>query len=141
MTTQQQYLAQLAQNPEIAPQIQGLERQRKMAEMLMQQGAQAPQGQMVSGHYVAPSPMQYLGNLAQIWAGKSMGEESEKKAIDLATELRKQQAKQVQDYFNLESGRPGQVMPVAATSTDADAQPSGFYGETPPTLTVAGFSP
>ena len=29
-------------------------RQQKMAEMLMQQGMQQPQGQMVSGRYVAP---------------------------------------------------------------------------------------
>jgi hypothetical protein len=51
---------QLAQQQQIL-------RQQKMAEMLMQQGFQQPQGQMVSGHYVAPSFTQNLANLANLY--------------------------------------------------------------------------
>lgn len=99
--------AQLMQSPEFAPQVQGLDRQRKMAEMLMTQGFQPQQGQMVSGHYVAPSWTQQLAGLANIWAGKGMQEEAEQKQLDLAKALRGKQQEAVQDYFGALQGTPG----------------------------------
>ena len=48
--------------PEILGQQQALNRQQQMAQLLMQQGQQTPQGQMVSGRYVAPSFTQNLAN-------------------------------------------------------------------------------
>ena len=43
------------------PELQDVSRQRKLADLLMAQGMQQPQGQMISGHYVcllytSPSP-------------------------------------------------------------------------------------
>lgn len=78
---------QLLNYNEFTPQVQGLDRQRKMAEMLMTQGTQQPQGQMVSGHYVAPSWAQNLAGLANIWAGKSIQDEADKKQQELAKAL------------------------------------------------------
>ena len=48
--------------------IVGLDRQRKLAEMLLKQGMDQNnmQGQMVSGRYVGASPWQGIANLANI---------------------------------------------------------------------------
>jgi len=43
------------------------ERQRALAQALM--GAQAPQGQMAGGFYVAPNPLERLATLGSQWAG------------------------------------------------------------------------
>lgn len=43
--------------------------QQQMAMQLMQRGMQAPQGQTVSGHYVAPPVSSYATQLADALAG------------------------------------------------------------------------
>ena len=65
-------------NPEQMLQQQQILRQQKMAEMLMQQGMQQPQGQMVSGRYVAPSIFQNLAGLANTYVGQQGIKEAEK---------------------------------------------------------------
>lgn len=97
----------LMQVNEFTPQVQGLERQRKMAEMLMTQGIQPQQGQMVSGHYVAPSWTQNLAGLANIAAGTYMQEQADTKQQELAQALRGKQQQAVQDYFSALQGTPG----------------------------------
>jgi hypothetical protein len=75
--------------PEILQQQQALTRQQQMAQLLMQQGQQMPQGQMVSGRYVAPSFFQYAAPLAQMYAGTRLAEKSDKAMLDIAEQLRK----------------------------------------------------
>jgi hypothetical protein len=75
--------------PELYAQQQQLNRQQQMAQALMQQGMQQPQGQMVSGRYVAPSFFQNILPLAQMYAGSRMAEQGDKRALDLAEQLRK----------------------------------------------------
>lgn len=52
-----------------SPEAEQIGRRRKMAEMLMQSGAEMPQGQMVSGHYVAPNMTQYLSQALKSYMG------------------------------------------------------------------------
>lgn len=47
------------------PEILGLDRQRAMAQMLLKQGLETPQGQMISNRYVPVNPMEFIGKLAQ----------------------------------------------------------------------------
>jgi hypothetical protein len=75
--------------PELFAQQQQLNRQQQMAQMLMQQGTQQPQGQMVSGQYVRPNILAQLAPLAQLYAGTRMAEQGDKRALDLAEALRK----------------------------------------------------
>jgi hypothetical protein len=75
--------------PELFAQQQQLNRQQQMAQMLLQQGLQQPQGQMVSGRYVAPSFFQYAAPLAQLYAGTRLQEKGDKAMLDLAEQLRK----------------------------------------------------
>ena len=72
------------------PELQDVSRQRKLAELLMSQGLDQPQGQMISGHYVAPSWAQQLNPLAKIVAGQAIGERSDTKQAQMANALRTQ---------------------------------------------------
>jgi hypothetical protein len=85
--------------PELFAEQQQLNRQQQMAQMLMQQGAQQPQGQMVSGRYVAPSFFQNILPLAQMYAGTRMAEQGDKKALDIAARLRQRQGEDVKSYM------------------------------------------
>ena len=58
-------MAMYDENYGTAPVIQDISRQRKMAEQLRAQSQEQLNGQMVSGHYVAPSWTQQLAKLVQ----------------------------------------------------------------------------
>ena len=103
--------------PEILQQQQALNRQQQMAQLLLQQGMQQPQGQMVSGRYVAPSIFQQLAPLAQMYAGQSLAKEGDKAAIELAQKLREQQQKMGEQYF--EALSPTQTELAGPTPTGA----------------------
>jgi hypothetical protein len=74
--------------PELYEQQQALNRQQQMAAMLMQQSQQTPQGQMISGRYVAPSFTQNLAGLAQAGVGAYLQNKGDKQALELANRLR-----------------------------------------------------
>jgi len=103
-------------NPEQMLQQQQILRQQKMAEMLMQQGAQQPQAQMVGGRYVAPSIFQNLGNLANLYMGQRGVERAEQAQLNLAKQLREQGVQETQRLMNVFGGRaatPEQVTEMA----------------------------
>lgn len=100
------------QNP-YAEELVGLNRQQALAQALMQRGMQAPEGQMVSGHYIKPSPMQYLGNLSQLASGAYMGNQSEKERLELAKLVRQKEGEAVNAYT---SAQTPQEQFAAATS-------------------------
>jgi hypothetical protein len=103
--------------PEILQQQQQLNRQQQMAQLLMQQGMQQPQGQMVSGRYVAPSIFQNLAPLLKTYLGSRMAEKGDKQALDLAKQLRDQQQQMGQNYF--EAISPTQTELAGPTPTGA----------------------
>lgn len=111
--------------PEILQQQQALNRQQQMAQLLMQQGMQQPQGQMVSGRYVAPSFFQYAAPLFQAYAGKSLAEEGDKAAVKLAQQLREQEQKMGQQYFEALQGKPAQPAPTGYELIDAGTPATG----------------
>jgi hypothetical protein len=102
-----------ADNP-LAPEYLALERQKKIADLLMQKGQQLPEGQMVSGHYVAPSWTQQLGTLANAYMGGNMAEQTEQKTAKLAQMLRGQQEQTVQSFINAKT--PAEKFAVATSS-------------------------
>jgi hypothetical protein len=95
-------------------QQQQILRQQKMAEMLMQQGAQQPQGQMVSGRYVAPSIFQNLGNLANLYVGQRGIEKAQQAQIDLAKQLRADESSAMADFMQQKQGRPAEMFAAQA---------------------------
>jgi hypothetical protein len=103
--------------PEYLQQQQQLNRQQQMAQLLMQQGSNQPSGQMVSGRYVAPSFFQYLAPLAQMYAGKSIGEKAEKEQLALAQKLRGEQTRLGKEYIGAMQGKQAVYEPDIPTET------------------------
>jgi hypothetical protein len=119
--------------PELFAQQQQLNRQQQMANLLMQQGFQQPQGQMVSGRYVAPSFFQYAAPLAQLYAGTRLAEKGDKAMQDLAEALRKGKEEETRAIMEKLSPRDVQTemagpytgnvpMPVATQTMPPDVQ-------------------
>jgi hypothetical protein len=104
-------------NPEQMLQQQQILRQQKMAEMLMQQGMQQPQGQMVSGRYVAPSIFQNLAGLANLYVGQQGIKEANQAQIDLARQLRADETSAMADFMQQKQGRPAEMYPAQAGPT------------------------
>ena len=93
-------------NPEaIAAQGQ-IARQQKLADLLWQQGAQQPQGQLISGQYVKPNALQYLSNIANQYVSNKTSEAATKAQTDLAQKLRGQEMQDLQTYNMIQKGRP-----------------------------------
>jgi hypothetical protein len=116
--------------PEQMLQQQNILRQQRMAEMLMQQPV--PQGQMISGRYVAPSITQNLANLANIYVGQRGLEKSNQAQLDLARQLRADETSAMADFMQQRQGRP--AIPEQVTEM---AGP--YTGNVPmPTATIAG---
>ena len=93
-------------SPEQQIEQQQIARQQRMAELLMQQGQQTPQGQMVSGRYVAPNFFQYAAPLLQGYLGKKELGKVEQRQLDMAKRLREQGVQETQRLMNLIGGRP-----------------------------------
>ena len=93
--TDQQVLGQSPETADIA-------RQRRIAELLMAQGMEQPQGQVISGHYVAPSWTQQLAPLAKAAIGTGLSQSLDSKQAKLAEALRGKQAKEIEQYGELE---------------------------------------
>jgi hypothetical protein len=96
------------------PEVIGLEQQKSLAKALLQQGMnQNLQGQMVSGRFVGASPWEGIAKLANIYVGKSLGEEASKKEQELALKLRQQGVGEVSDILALAQGRPASQQELA----------------------------
>jgi hypothetical protein len=100
-------------------QQQQILRQQKMAEMLMQQGMQQPQSQMVSGRYVAPSIFQNIAGLANTYMGQRGIERAEQAQLDLAKRLRADETSAMADYFQQIQPKPAQPAPAGYELIDA----------------------
>jgi hypothetical protein len=109
----------VAQNmsPEDYAQQQALNRQQQLAAMLMQQGQQMPQGQMVSGRYVPTSFFQNLVPLANIAASKYVGQKADTEQAKLAAAIRQNRNLAEQKISDLAFGTP-----------DVATQMAGPYG-------------
>jgi hypothetical protein len=95
------------------PEIIGLDRRKKMAELLIAQGAEGqPQGQMISGYYVAPSWAQRLNPVLNNVIGQSQLRDVESEQSALAEALRKQEGEDLAKFFELQYG--GKEMPAEA---------------------------
>jgi hypothetical protein len=98
----------VAQNmsPEEYAQQQALTRQQQMATLLMQQGMQQPQGQMVSGRYVPTSFFQNLVPLANIAASQYVGKKADTEQAKLAAAIRQNKNLAEQKISDLAFGTP-----------------------------------
>ena len=81
-----------------------LARAQRLAEMLG--STETPQGQMISGRFVAPSWSQNLAKLAQTGLSAYYGDQAEKQNIALAKKIREGESTALADYMTQLKGRP-----------------------------------
>jgi len=122
-------------NP-LAPEYLALERQKKIADLLMQKGQQLPEGQMVSGYYVAPSLTQQLNPLLNAYMGGNMAEQTEQKTAKLAQMLRGQGIEEINTFSDLMQKDPMAAYKYAAKSTNPQLQKLGFEKMLPEDITL-----
>jgi len=95
--------------------VLGLDRQRQLSQMLLQQGMQQPQGQMVSGRFVAPAFTERLANLLSVYSGQKGLADVEKKQLELAQKIRNQEAQDINKFFEYQYGKGSEVVPQGDT--------------------------
>jgi hypothetical protein len=87
------------------PEIIALERQRKMAEMLLRKGMEGqPDSQMVSGYYVPPSFAQRLSPVLDQLVGQQGFKDVDEKTAKLAEMLRQKETQDLSKFFELQYG-------------------------------------
>lgn len=87
---------------------QNIERQRKYAELLRTQSQQPPQGQMVSGHFVAPSWTQHLAGILKAYQGGKAGRDADERQKALGEAVRGRQKEEMGQFTGLMTGSPAQ---------------------------------
>ena len=102
-----------------------LKRKLKLAEAL--QGAEMPQGQMISGHYVAPSWTQQLANAYGVYKGKKSEAEALKNYGDYTKAEENKKAQAYGDYLKKLSGTETTTM----QPTTVDLQQGMNVGTSP----------
>jgi hypothetical protein len=119
---------QLLANPELA----GFERQRKMAQMLVQQGQKTPQGQMIGNIYVGASPYEFLGNLAQQYVGEKELKDIDQKELTMAQALRQKEIADLAKFTEFQYGTPDQMVQQAGPMPDGgNIAPQMVQGQAP----------
>lgn len=99
--------------PEEYAQQQQITRQQQMAQLLMQQGQQQPQGQMVSGRYVPTSFFQNIAPLANIAASQFIGGKADTEQAKLAQQIRQNKADVEQQIINKMTPQPDKPQELA----------------------------
>ena len=99
-----------------SPEVVGLERQRKLADLLTSQAFQSPQGQMISGHYVKPATTQQIQPLLSALLGSTLNQSLDEKQTQLAAALRGKQAQDIQTYSELQKSDPSAALRFAISS-------------------------
>jgi hypothetical protein len=120
--------SQLLTNPELA----GFERQRRMAELLVQRGQKTPQGQMIGNIYVGASPWEFLGNMAQQYVGEKELKDIDQKELSMAKALREKELSDLVKFSELQYGTPDQTVQQAGPMPDGgNIAPQMVQGQEP----------
>ena len=92
------------------PEIQDISRQRKLSEMLLEQGMQGRKGQMVGNIYVPSHPLESIADAYAIYKSGRLSKEADKKQAELAEMLRQQGEKDFMAYGQAVQGTPEQTV-------------------------------
>jgi hypothetical protein len=112
-------------SPELYEQQQQLNRQQKMAQLLMQNTKQ-PQGQMIGNRFVAPSFLQNLVPLANMYVSSSLAKEGDEKALELSKALKAQHTDELNQFNQLLNKSPMEAYSFAAQAYNPALQKVGM---------------
>lgn len=100
------------------PEVIGLQRQRQLANLLTGQAFNQPQGQMISGRYVAPSALQQALPMINAAIGGLTSANLDTKEQQLAAALRQKQANEVEQFGQLQQKDPDAALRYALSSNN-----------------------
>ena len=121
-------------DPEQTNELRRLQRKRMVADMLMKQSMQSPQGQMVGNVYVAPSPMQGIAQLVQAYMANKGNKDVDQGYQSLGE---KRQAANVADMAKYQQGMTGTpeqtFQPLTPNDDEGNAMPAAVKEAVPAT--------
>ena len=100
--------------PELQSEYKDINRQQRIGDVLTSQAFNQPQGQMVSGRYVAPSFFQNLAPVANAFLGNYASNKAEQRQSMLAQKLREGGQKELQTFNEIAQGTPDRKGDLAA---------------------------
>lgn len=104
-----------------------VQRQRELADLLRQQGQTSPQGQMVSGHYVAPGKGAYVAQLANALFGNLASRRADEQEREMGQRIKTAREKESNDFLAALSGTPGQpardIQPLTPNDDEGNPMP------------------
>jgi hypothetical protein len=101
-----------------SPEVVGLERQRKLADLLTSQSFQSPQGQMISGHYVKPAATQQMQPLLSALLATNMNQNLDEKQTQLAAALRGKKADEINQIMSAVKSGDNQLATALAANSE-----------------------
>jgi hypothetical protein len=104
------------------PELQDVNRHRKLAELLMSQATQQPQGQMISGHYVAPSWTQQLQPMFNAAVGTAAANKADTQEQQMAEALRSAGQQEVQGILQTAQQDPKAALAMASSAKTPQAR-------------------
>lgn len=107
---------------DLAGEQEMLARRRQMMAAMLQQASAPQQGQMVSGHYVAPSPLSHLAPLIGAIAGQRANEDFDAQAKTLGEQYNNRLASGLKNYFETREGSSG--VPMGPPTEAGDMGPN-----------------
>lgn len=107
-----------------------IDRQQMLAQALMKMAFSGqPQGQMVSGHYVAPSILSNLLPIGQALLSRKMSADADRAGADLSGKYNSKLAEGLQRYFSTREGTPGEPMGPEAPDGSMGAPVGAVAGD------------
>ena len=128
--TEQQLLSQ-------DPEVLGLQRQRALANLLTGQAFNAPQGQVISGHYVKPSALQSALPMINAAIGGLTNANLDEKQMALAEALRGRSASEINEYAKLAKTNPDAAAEFARNAKTPELRAIGLKSLTPEEYTLS----
>jgi hypothetical protein len=108
---------------------QNIDRQRKMADLLRQQSMEPmDKGQMVGGHFVAPSFTQGLAKMLQGYYAGQDSKEADSRQKSLAEALKTRTSSEMGQFTDMLTGRPADVLPEGEQGPARSAQAPDLSG-------------
>lgn len=108
--------------PDILARQLRMQQEAQFGQQMLQDGQQTPQGQMVSGHYVAPSITQYLANGLKSYVGRKV-------MNDLPNQVASLGQAQMQGVNNLFGVGPQASTPASTDPSQPQTFPVGASGQ------------
>jgi len=110
-----------------------IQRQRDLAMLLLKQSQQTPQGNMVSGHYVAPSALEGISNGIRGIGSVLLNKQSDSRERAMVGALRGRNAQESNDFLGALQGTPSrQIQPLTPNDDEGNPMPVAQAAAVPP---------